>query len=90
MANNANLTRKQAHILICSTAPSYKFDDMMELVKDYDKSVFQDAFEPEYYSLILNCDDGEIEFIYKNDEWSGWLWDNLELYTLVKKGKRLE
>ena len=90
MANNANLTRKQAHILICSTAPSYKFNDMIELLKGYDKSIYQDAFEPEYYSLILNCDDGEIEFIYKNDEWTGLLWDNLELYTLVKKGKRLE
>lgn len=90
MINNANLTRKQAHILICSTAPSYKFIDMMELLKGYDKSIYQDAFEPEYYSLILNCDDGEIEFIYKNDKWTGWLWDNLELYTLIKKGKRLE
>ena len=90
MINNANLTRKQAHILICSTAPSYKFDDMMELVKDYNKSVYRDVFEPEYYSLILKCSDGEIEFIYKNDEWTGLLWDNLELYTLVKKGKRLE
>ena len=90
MINNTNLTRKQAHILICSTAPSYKFNDMIELLKGYDKSIYQDAFEPEYYSLILNCDDGEIEFIYKNDEWTGLLWDNLELYTLVKKGKRLE
>ena len=90
MINNANLTRKQAHILICSTAPSYKFNDMMELLKGYDKSIYPDAFEPEYYSLILNCTDGEIEFVYKNDEWTGWLWDNFELYTLVKKGKRLE
>jgi hypothetical protein len=89
MTNYANLTREQAQVLICSTAPSYKFADMMELLKDYDKAVYQDAFVPEYYSLIVNCVDGEIEFLYQVDEWTGWVWDNLEVLANIKKGKRL-
>lgn len=89
MKNNNSITKEQARIFICSTAPNYKFADMMELVKNYDKAVYKDAFVPEYRSLIIECSDGEIEFLYQGDEWTGWLWDNLTLYSLVKKGKRL-
>lgn len=89
MKNNNRITKQQARILICSTAPNYKFSDMMELLKDYDKAVYQDAFVPEYRSLILECADGEIEFLYEGDEWTGWLWDNLEVITLIKTWERL-